>query len=68
MVAVHQDYDPTEYMRKLRSYKVYRNGRIQLWASIWNMLADGKPTYRPSGWLILVAIAVWIGVVFWIWV
>lgn len=35
---MNQDYDPTEYMRKLRRHKVYRNGRIQLWASLRNMM------------------------------
>lgn len=34
---MNQNYDPTEYMKKLRRHKVYKNGRIQLWASLCNM-------------------------------
>jgi hypothetical protein len=45
--AVNKDYDPSEYMKKLRSHKVYRNGRIQLWASLKNMIPSLEYWWIP---------------------
>ena len=44
---MNKDYDPSEYMKKLRSHKVYRGGRLQLWASLRNMVGPVPWIFWP---------------------
>ena len=45
---MNQDYDPAEYMRRLRKHKVDKDGRIQLWASLNNMIPELQYWWIPA--------------------